>query len=56
MANLSAALKNEKRRNDGAVCSGAGSGEDFITEVRPPGSMKVIWSYQRIWSATPMRS
>ena len=39
---LSTALKNEKFRNDGAVCIGAGRNEAFITEMRPPGSMKFI--------------
>ena len=40
---------------DGGVGTGAGSGEARITLVRPPGSMKVISSYQRILSSTPMR-
>ena len=44
ITSLSLAVRNGKRRNDGAVCSGAGSGEACITLVRPPGSMKVISS------------
>ena len=42
MQSLSAAPRKGKVKNDGAVCSGAGSKEDFITEMRPPGSMKFI--------------
>src|SRR5579862_6466406 len=53
---LSAEVRNENPKNDGAVWSGAGREDDFIFEVRPPGSMNVISSYQRIWLAIPMRS
>src|ERR1700733_15592558 len=48
ITSLSFTERNGKRKNDGAVCRGAGSGEACITLVRPPGSMKVISSNQRI--------
>src|ERR1700723_3265848 len=37
ITSLSLAERNGNPRNEGVVCSGAGSGEALITLVRPPG-------------------
>src|SRR5437763_375939 len=48
---LSTSERQLARKKDGAVCIGAGSAEEPITEVLPPGSRKLRRSHQRILSS-----
>src|SRR5581483_4116790 len=50
IASLSCRFRQGAFRNEVAVCKGAGSDDEEITDARPPGSRKVSASYQRILS------
>ena len=49
IASLSLRSSTDEARNDRPVCIGAGRQLGLSTDDCPPGKMKVISSYQRIW-------
>ena len=55
IASLSPSESSLNCRNEIVECSGAGSHEGSMQLERPPGSINVIRSYQRILSSTPSR-
>ena len=55
MPSLSAAPRLRKRTNEGARCSGTGSGEAPKWETRPSRSANSRWSKNRIFSRAPTR-